>query len=228
MISRAKNFIFVHVPKTAGNSVQNALFPYSEDERTVEGEQDGVERFGVVHPGTGLWKHSRMSDYQQALDPAFFDAALKITVLRNPWDRMISTYFYWDERAAVQAGHAADPDLDLDEASFRELVGKSFGYRGHICARDRDGALRRIDQHSIDVFLRFEHLQDDMDALADRLGIARVQLVQRNASRHRPYASYYTDSLRDAVAERFAREIEYFGFSFDLPGQGVAGPVGAG
>ena len=28
MISRAKNFIFVHVPKTAGNSVQNALFPW--------------------------------------------------------------------------------------------------------------------------------------------------------------------------------------------------------
>ena len=214
MISRAKNFIFVHVPKTAGNSVQNALFPYSEDERTVEGEQDGVERFGVVHPGTGLWKHSSISDYQKALEPAFFDAALKITILRNPWDRMISAYFYSIEQDAVRAGRENDSALEFDEGGFREFISKRFGYRGLICGRNPDGKLRKIDQHSIDVFLRFEHLQEDMDALADRLGIARVKLVQRNASRHRPYTSYYTDSLRDVVAERFARDIAYFGFKF--------------
>lgn len=214
MISRQKNFIFVHVPKTAGNSVQNALFPYSEDERTVEGEQDGVERFGVAHPGTELWKYSSISDYQKALEPAFFDAALKITILRNPWDRMISAYFYTIEQDAVRAGRENNSAIEFDEGGFREFISKRFGYRGLICGRNPDGKLRKIDQHSIDVFLRFEHLQEDMDALADRLGIARVKLVQRNASRHRPYVSYYTDGLRDVVAEQFARDIGYFGFKF--------------
>ena len=214
MISRAKNFIFVHVPKTAGNSVQNALFPYSEDKRTVISGKDEVEQFGVSHPGSDLWKHSTIAEYQKALEPAFFDAALKITVLRNPWDRMISAYFYWAEQDAVRMGRQKDTDLDFDEGKFREFISKRVGYRGLICGRNPDGKLKKIDQHSIDVFRRFEHLHGDMDTLADRLGIPRVKLVQRNASRHRPYASYYTESLRDVVAERFERDIAYFGFTF--------------
>lgn len=218
MISHAKNFIFVHVPKTAGNSLQNALFPYSEDERTIDPEsyQDGVERFGVAHPGSNLKKHSGISAYQQAVSPEFLESAFKFTVLRNPWDRMISQYFFRRQKLAGFVNAPDERDLPLDEEIFRKQLNKQVGYRQYICARNADGRLRQIEEHAIDFFVRFEHLQDDMDVVADKLGIARTQLVQRNATRHRPYASYYTESLHSAVAEHFATEIAYFGFKLDL------------
>ena len=46
MISLKHHFLFIHVPKTGGNSIQNILADYSEDTLTADKEyQDGVERF---------------------------------------------------------------------------------------------------------------------------------------------------------------------------------------
>ena len=39
--------LFLHIPKTAGNSIQNILRDYSEDEIVARGGQDGLERFEV-------------------------------------------------------------------------------------------------------------------------------------------------------------------------------------
>ena len=48
MLSIKKKFLFIHIPKKAGNSIQNVLKHYSEDEIvSLNHLQDGVERFEV-------------------------------------------------------------------------------------------------------------------------------------------------------------------------------------
>src|SRR6266481_9804119 len=94
MISFQKGFLFVHIPKTAGNSIQSVLRDYSEDQLVaLRKEQDGIERFGLRNPKYRIKKHSTLSEYHDALGDEQFRNLYKCTCVRNPWDRMVSYYF---------------------------------------------------------------------------------------------------------------------------------------
>jgi len=68
VISIQKKFIFIHVPKTGGNSLQKVLKVYSEDVLTTNGKyQDGIERFGVTNVKYKTKKHSPLSYYYSVM-----------------------------------------------------------------------------------------------------------------------------------------------------------------
>jgi len=102
MISLQKCFLFVHIPKTAGNSIQSVLRDYSEDELVaLRTEQDGIERFGLRNPKYKIKKHSTLSEYHDALGDEPFRKLYKFTCVRNPWDRLVSYYFTPDRKSVV-------------------------------------------------------------------------------------------------------------------------------
>ena len=95
MISIKNNFLFIHIPKTAGNSIQNVLKEYSEDKITIssENKQDGINQFGIRSNNYNLNKHSNLKNYKYEIERDIFTKLFKFTVVRNPWDRVISFYF---------------------------------------------------------------------------------------------------------------------------------------
>ena len=73
MIFEQKKIIFIHYPKTAGNSIQDALRQYTNDKLvTLTKYQDGVERFEVRNEKfKNLVKHSTLNDYYKGLGQKF-------------------------------------------------------------------------------------------------------------------------------------------------------------
>lgn len=94
MLSVQKHCLFIHVPKTAGNSVQNILRHYSEDKILIHGKhQDGVERFEVINDVYEVIKHSTLKHYQDILEVDLYQKLFKVATIRNPYNKMISWYF---------------------------------------------------------------------------------------------------------------------------------------
>jgi hypothetical protein len=201
MMSFRKRFLFVHVPKTAGNSIQSVLRDYSEDELVaLRQEQDGIERFGLRNPKYNIRKHSMLREYRDALGDEQFRNLYKFTCVRNPWDRMVSYYFTPTQK----------PER-WNCQKFRGIISKAVSIADYL----------RLDAHETDPFtnvdyvMRFENLTEDFRAVCDRLDIAPAPLPQFNRSIREHYSKYYDTELRELVGTRFAAEIERFGYTFE-------------
>ena len=91
MLSTRHHFVFLHVPKTAGNAVQTYLLPHSDDQKVTHRHQDGVERFDVRGSVTPT-KHATLQAYFDRLGTEL-DRFEIILPVRDPVDRALSLYF---------------------------------------------------------------------------------------------------------------------------------------
>lgn len=201
MISFQKRFLFVHIPKTAGNSIQSILRDYSEDQLVaLRMEQDGIERFGLRNPKYKIKKHSTLREYREALSDEQFRNLYKFTCVRNPWDRMVSYYF--------------TPTQNLETWSrkkFRGIISKALSVPDYLRLDDGE----QDPFANVDYIMRFENLVDDFRAVCTAISISPPTLPQYNRSSREHYSKYYDDELREFVRTRFAAEIERFGYTFE-------------
>lgn len=203
MISIQSQFLFIHVPKTGGNSIQNILRSYSEDEIVMLAEhQDGIERFGVRNRKYNLTKHSTLSHYKSVMDASTYRSLFKFAVMRNPWDMMISFYF---------SPHRGIAKWNRD--SFLDMLEGVPTIRHYICEEPLRGH-QKLDS-DIDFLLRFERLEDDFRVACGRIGIPCAPLPHRNKSDRAHYSTYYDDELMEIVHKKFQDEIAFGGYRFE-------------
>lgn len=202
MISCQKNFIFVHIPKTAGNSIQNIIRNYSEDHITCKAShQDGFERFEIKSKEFGTTKHSTLADYKKVLPSDFYDNAYKFTCVRNPWDRMVS--FYFSPHRKVKQWNRND------FIKFIHQVPSAISY----LVLPNTSNYKSIFQY-FDYIITFDKLDSGFKAVCGQIGIPYEELPVRNKAKKQTYTKYYDAELVDIVAGLFSTEIELFKFSY--------------
>lgn len=203
MLSLAHNFLFIHVPKTAGNSITRALLPFSEDKivRTAP-HQDGMERFEIRSPSLEMHKHLTLAEYRERLSSEQFDRLFKFCGIRNPWDRCVS-YFFSPHRG----------DVEWSPTAFEAFIKETILPIDHYIRYSGD----QIDPfENVDAVLRFEHLHRDFTLICEKIGVGEFSLPKVNVGRHRRYQEYYVnEDLIELVATKFKMEIERFGYEFE-------------
>jgi len=198
MISTSHNFIFIHIPKTGGNSIHNALRAFSDDQVVCKSDiQDGVERFELTHSKYNISKHSNLRQYINEVPPSFLDDCRIFTCVRNPWERMLSYYFSPHRKVSKWC-----------RSSFINMLNNETYNTEHY--------LRNIEGHvQNDIsFMRFERLQSDFERTCASLNITEVNLPHYNKSNHENYQHYYDKELIQMVEQKSMFEIEMFDYKF--------------
>jgi len=203
LISLQHGFLFIHIPKTAGNAIQNILRNYSEEKIVqIAPHQDGVERFEVRSDCYEIRKHSSLAEYQVQLGAETIDPLFKFTCVRNPWERMISFYF---------SPHRGDVSWNRDQ--FITLLGQVKPVRDFVSTVSDDQQKDCFE--NMDFYLRYENLDQGFEQACERVGIPYETLPRRNVSSRDHYSSYYDDDLIEMVGRRYEEEIRHFGFEFE-------------
>lgn len=216
MLSIQNRFLFIHVPKTGGNSLQNVLREYSEDIIiTNESYQDGVERFEVRNNTLRIKKHSTLVEYKSQLPRKIYNSLFKFATVRNPWDMMISHYFSphrntseWNREDFVQLLHIT-PTL-RSYIGLQSLVQKAFSIPGF----KTNLAQAPLTAH-LDFLIRYENLEQDFKTVCQKISIPPQPLPVRNQSTRDHYSCYYDPELTELVREKFKEEISLGSYTFE-------------
>jgi hypothetical protein len=213
LISFEHQFLFVHNAKTAGCSVKKALAPYAHNGGRVWVNR-WLRRVGIKvnHFGPPRWKRFRQHDSaataRRCLPPEMFDGFFKFAFVRNPWDWLVSYHNYVCQQPRHRHFRRFNGP-DGFSVFLHWMAQRDNGFQTHLLT-DRDGRVL------VDFLGRYESLENDFAWICRRLGV-EAELTHRNKSRHDDYRRYYDDASRDFVADRWQRDIELFGYTFDGP-----------
>ncbi|MEL7211598.1 MAG: sulfotransferase family 2 domain-containing protein [Pseudomonadota bacterium] len=209
IISQGRRYIFIHIPKTGGTSMALALEDRAMKDDIMLGDTPKARkrRHKVKDtPASGrLWKHSRIRDIYGLVDQAQIDTSFCFTLVRNPYDRVLS-YYHWlrgqnFEHSAVTLAKASDFGTFLEaphtQATLRENPASSY----MIDAMGRDTCA---------AYIRLEHLDIDLAPLEAHLGFT-LDLPHANSSPVQEKATY-TDAQRALVATLCAEDFARFGY----------------
>jgi chondroitin 4-sulfotransferase 11 len=201
MISHKHKCIYIHLPKTGGGSIERSL--------TGKGWAS-VKQYGrkVQHESAAELK---------ILYRDWWKDYFKFSIARNPWDLMIS-HFMWTKRGKSGS-------TNLTPRVLRDFILDIPSSIKPLKFLDKNSkSTWKCDQHSflyspegepeMDFVGRFENLQLDFNIVCDKIGIPPRQLPHANKSEHKHYTEYYDDEARQIVAEKYAKDIEYFGYEF--------------
>jgi len=160
-----------------------------------------------------LWKHSGLADIDGVVTPAEMQDFFVFTLVRNPWDRLVS-YYAWlqDQRIDHPAARLAQR---LDFSAFLRHPGIAETFRAHPYGASVSLAGRDL----CNLYLRLERLSVDLPRLEAALGQKLAPLPWLNRSDRRgDYRTYYSDQEAAVVADFCAEDIARFGYCFDPEG----------
>lgn len=238
MISRRHGCIFVHVPKTAGQSVETAFL---HDQGLDWQARDALLLTPNSDPRRGPPRlaHLTLDEYVTLghVGDEDFARSFKFAFVRNPWSRAVS--FYRSMPFNAPFGVFVD-----------EILGGLLWEEEHWFVRPQaDYVLSRRGGPGLDFIGRFERLAEDFSTVAARVGLAaglpsvnvsgagreggtsplvrallpgigaaqRIAMM-RHAGRRKDtfptYREYYDDTSRERVAQLYASDIEAFGYEF--------------
>jgi hypothetical protein len=197
-------FAFIHIPKCAGYYFKS-IFGLRPEEGTVP-------HVTVMPTKDGHWTYKELVK-ELDLTPDEYEF---VAIVRNPWEKLVSEYFYVAQTPPEVHGNFNEHRLiNKHNLSFPQYVkGVMKGEFGDGIPMwdylvDEDGKL------AVNHILKAETLNSDINKFLKEKGIDyKCPERKQNTSKHGAYQQYYDEESKDLVGSFDKRIIDHFGYEF--------------
>ena len=216
--------LFIHIPKNAGMTIRRS--PMLNNRIMLAGEQNHKSpeyTKAVLNKMNSLgdhhgFEHARWRD----VHPTIRDRHNAFAVIRNPWDRVVSRYYF--AKKVIEVEKKVDPSY-ADTSSFEAFLEErhKWGSEEYMWHRAVRGWYNAHDHVSDDTgrvrcdILRFENLNDDLCKHFNLEQMSKARNV--TALNKGSYQDLYNKQTIDIVADWYKPDIDYWGFDFDTGAQ---------
>ncbi|MCV3473345.1 sulfotransferase family protein [Campylobacter sp. CNRCH_2016_3089] len=193
---RKQKCIFIHIPKTAGTSIEKAIF---QTDKWLSG-------------------HIKAQDYIQS-DPKEFKNIFSFGFVRNPHDRLVSAFFYlkkgggniedlqWSQEHMRKYSSFEQFVLDLENIKIRNKIFNWIHFIPQYCflCDNQKNIL-------VDFIGKVENIHNDFQFVLSKLNIKRTLTIS-NPSSHRHYLSYYNKTTYKIVYKLYHYDYKLFNYN---------------
>ena len=150
---------------------------------------------------------------------------LKFTIVRNPWDRLVSCYKnkFNPEHPRIRQGKVMAPFVPYGEAFWAHMTFKDFV--NSVCHISDWEAERHFKSQYIELcnsggrinmtfIAKLAHFKADMEIIQQHTGLPNLPFAQHKKSHRNPYTTFYDGELAEKVAKRYATDIALFHYQF--------------
>lgn len=216
-----KQFMFLHAPKTGGSTFSHLL--------------------RQAFASAGDHNKPRRGPRQMHLPVEHFKQMIEVnkhmkfhTIARNPWDRLVSMYYFFFARESNSNMTDAD-----NIAAFRKWVRETIKPHKYVdvpAMTDRNVATSFIDTVNpvngpksiwsyitidgecvVSDYIRFEHLERDICDFFEAYQLTKPVDIPRHARSSRPDIpvwDMYDQECVDIVGDIFSSDVSHFGYKF--------------
>ena len=256
IISPKHKYIFFKSLKTAGSSVEKALHDTLDESSFCSGGYDRMTESWEYEPINQAMVYINEAGeqevhdrFQQHTPPSYFFEKIKrpevykpyrtITIVRNPWD-MIVSYYWYQATANPKAFNFHGVNLFINEKDSKKEARRKiniwlhmpFRFTSHTSKIDNPDGEEYIildwliDQQEkfglsnhITDFMRFEKLDSHFKALCEYIGCEQRELPRlkshSNKTKREHYSYYFNRKCEKLIEQRMSKFIDKFGYTFD-------------
>jgi len=182
-------FVFIHINKCAGTSVGTAIGLPKKQHLTAR------EVIDII--GEPAWR-----------------SAFKFTIVRSPWDKVVSHYKHRIRTNQTGMGQTPIPFKQWVEATYSGRRDPAYYDQPKMFQQQVEWLKNRQGQIEVDYVGRFEEMAASFAEIARRIGIDAT-LPHLNQTERSDFRGYYDEQTREIVARWFADDIDRFGYRFE-------------
>jgi hypothetical protein len=210
LISHKHKFIFIHIYKNAGTSINEALFPYAFFNQLHKSIYKASRQLDMRIPAVldpqPMAGHVSAAQVAAEMGVEKFRSYFSFAIVRNPWDWQVSLYTFPQKQKRHRQHELISSFKNFDEY-IRWRCAEAVRYQKDFVYDENGNRL-------VDFIGHYESLQQDFDTICESIGI-QAQLPRLNVSKSKPYQDYYTPETKELVSRTFAADIELFGYEFE-------------
>jgi hypothetical protein len=198
IISNKHKFIFIKTKKTAGSSVEKFLWDHLDKTNDICTGSifDGTERIGpFIKNGNHISASWVMNHY-----PNEWKNYFKFTIVRNPWDTMVSFYYWYKNarNAIIARGNFEDFLNCVDLKQYNDWHRYTFN-----------------DKIIVDKVLLYENLHEEFTDIPVPYNDELLKVFVKSGYREiKDYRELYNDVTKKKVEIAFSNMIEQFNYKF--------------
>lgn len=232
LVCNDPRFIFLKTMKTAGTSVeklfQRHCLPEGHDgvvigdpvisERGIVGARGVTGRQVAERAASGdpvdWWNHMPASAVADRLGTDFFASAFKFATVRNPY-RIVLSFYFFTRKVPYPTTPLA---FRYRRLRFRRWLMRQRNLEG----LGNHGIVHLDGAFALDDYIRQEHLREDIERIARKLGLAvntddlSHDKPNRSGAGLHPPGAYFNDSCAAVVQKAFGWCFDHCGYSRDV------------